>query len=155
MTFRSRPHRLVLLLGIGTLACTFEDGHGFSTVDRASLEARLEPGVARDLGNHTVLTDVGYQVHLDSATLEVDEVALEELVGGGASGGTSFDPANPPPGYSLCHGGHCHADDGRLVEYAEIEAELAGGGARFSPVVTLPVDRGLDWLDGDAIALDE
>ena len=37
-----------------------------------------------------------------------------------------LDPAKPPAGYSLCHGGHCHADDGRLVDYAEVQTELLG-----------------------------
>ncbi|MEY3013074.1 MAG: hypothetical protein RIT45_1809 [Pseudomonadota bacterium] len=46
----------------------------------------------------------------------------------GAATGASlpFDPASPPPGYSLCHGGHCHADDGSLPSYAEVAAKLAG-----------------------------
>ena len=35
----------------------------------------------------------------------------------------------PPPGYSLCHGGHCHTTDGGIESYEEIEAKLAGGGA--------------------------
>lgn len=59
---------------------------------------------------------------------EVDVVAtgVELLAQAGSAAG--FDPSSPPPGYTLCHNGHCHADDGRLVSYEDIAAELAGGG---------------------------
>ncbi len=58
-----------------------------------------------------------------------------------AASRVAFDPANPPAGYGLCHGGHCHADDGRLVPYDEIAAELAGGDGEAEVSVTLmPVE---------------
>jgi hypothetical protein len=133
--------------------CTFEDGKGFATLQSASLSAHFEPGPARDLGNGVVVTSQGYQVALTRAVLAVEALTLDELREGSASGG-SFDPAHPPPGYSLCHGGHCHADDGRLVDYAEIEAELARGGARFEPVARLPAARGFDLLAGQTAVLD-
>jgi hypothetical protein len=138
---------------LGLTGCTFEDGQGFATLETASLSARLRPGAARDPGDHTVLTSQGYRVALTRASLGIESLALNELAGGTGSGGT-FDPANPPPGYSLCHGGHCHADDGRLVDYADIEAELAGGGARFEPVVTLPIARAFDLLQGQSAVLE-
>jgi hypothetical protein len=133
--------------------CTFEDGKGFATLDSASLSARFEPGAARDLGNGIVLTSQGYRVALTRASLGVEALALNELREGSAPNGT-FDPAHPPPGYSLCHGGHCHADDGRLVDYADIEAELAGGGARFEPVARVPASRAFDFLAGQTAVLD-
>ncbi|GMV13226.1 MAG: hypothetical protein HS104_11285 [Polyangiaceae bacterium] len=143
---------LVLLLGLGSVACTFEAGHGFATLESASISARLEPGPARDLGNRTVLTDLGYWVSIDSARWRLDEARL--LASSGPSGGGRFDPANPPAGYSLCHGGHCHADDGRLVAYEEIEAELAGGSVVLSPVVRLPLGEPLDLYAAEASALE-
>ena len=48
---------------------------------------------------------------------------------------TRLRPGKPPPGYTLCHNGHCHHPSGRLVPYAEIEAELAGGGVGTAAVV--------------------
>jgi hypothetical protein len=138
---------------VALAGCALEDGQGFATLESASLSARFEPGPARDLGNHVVLTRQGYQVALTSAVLGVDALTLDELREGSASRG-SFDPAHPPQGYSLCHGGHCHADDGRLVDYAEIEAELARGGARFEPVARLPAARGFDLLAGQTAVLD-
>jgi hypothetical protein len=126
------------LTGLALLSagCTFEPGKGYATLESASFSLAFEPGAARDLGDDTVLTDRGFAVKVTELTLELGELTLSEL---GTSGGSdqSFDPANPPAGYSLCHGGHCHADDGRLVAYADIEAELAGGAAAFEPVVTL------------------
>ena len=141
----------IVLAAPFAFACAFEPGHGFATVESASLDARLEPGPARDLGNETVLSDLAYEVHLDSAELTIEKVELQELRG--ASGGAAFDPASPPPGYSNCHGGHCHADDGRLVDYAEIEAELAGGTASFAPILMLPFGQPDDLLSAERAAL--
>ena len=72
-----------------------------------------------------------------------------------AGSGAAFDPAHPPDGYSLCHGGHCHADDGRLVPYDEIEAQLAGsgGGAGAPPLLSLG-GASFNLLAPQAVALD-
>jgi hypothetical protein len=140
---------------VATLACAgcaLDPGHGFATVESARLEVRLEPGEARDLGGDAVLSDLGYHVSLDSATLTIARVELQELRGGAGSSAT-FDPAHPPPGYTLCHGGHCHADDGRLVDYAEIEAELGGGAASFASVVGFAHGEPADLLDGGSTEL--
>ncbi len=137
---------LALLAG-----CTFAPGGGWVTLERATLDAALVPGEARDLGEDRVLSDLAWTVQLHSLWLELGEVELQELQGGL---GASFDPADPPAGYSLCHGGHCHASDGSLVSYAEIEAELAGGGASWQTVVWLPVERELDLLGGEVLELD-
>ncbi|HEY8944937.1 MAG TPA: hypothetical protein VIM73_11780 [Polyangiaceae bacterium] len=132
-------------------ACTFEDGHGFTTVRDARLAVAFEPGAREFEG--AILTADGHRLRIDSFRLRAVRVELQELERGSAAGG-QFDPANPPPGYSLCHGGHCHAEDGRLVDYAEVEAELDGGGARFLPVAAFPVARSLDVLGAEDTPLD-
>jgi hypothetical protein len=129
--------------------CAFDAGHGFATVEAASLEGRFEPGPARRIEGG-FLTDLGYAVALEQLTLEVDELGLDSLTTAGAGG--TFDPAHPPPGYTLCHGGHCHADDGSLVSYAEVEAEIAGGGG-FSRVVTFDSGKTADLLDPESQSL--
>jgi hypothetical protein len=136
----------------GLLGCTLDAGHGFATMEAGELSAELRAGPARDLGDHTLLTDLGYHVQLARARLHVASVELLELQGSTSAGG-AFDPAHPPEGYTLCHGGHCHADDGSLVSYEEIQAMLAGGSVRFEPVVAMPVDRALDLLEGASVAL--
>ena len=138
---------LLLALPLLQAGCTFTPGAGFATVTGASLEARFEPG-ARGSASEGVLTDLGYAVVLDSVVLELGDADLLELQGGA---GGAFDPAAPPPGYSLCHNGHCHADDGRLVSYAEIEAELAGDSAEFVPIVSLLGSGEYDLLAGASI----
>jgi len=137
---------IVLLLA----ACTFAPGRGFGTLPDPTLHVALEPGPARDLGDHTLLTNLGWEVQVDAAGLELGAVELQELVGGA---GGSFDPADPPEGYSLCHGGHCHADDGSLVSYAEVEAQLAGGSASFVAVSSWALDAEVDLLAGLDVAL--
>jgi hypothetical protein len=131
-------------------ACTLGPGRGFATLDAVELDARFEPGAARDVDG-AVLTDLGYLVELDSFELEIDRFELQTLADSGES--LRFDEANPPQGYDLCHGGHCHAEDGSLVPYEEIEAELAGGVAAFSTLATLPVERVVDLREGEGLRL--
>jgi hypothetical protein len=129
--------------------CAWDAGHGFATVEAASLEARFEPGAARAIDGG-FQTDLGYAVTLEELSLEVEELGFDTL----ATAGGTFDPANPPPGYTLCHGGHCHHEDGRLVPYAEVEAEVAAGGG-FSRVVTFDASRTADLLDPEQQMLAE
>lgn len=145
-----RSFPLALLLPLP--ACTFGPGGAFGVLGDATIEAGFVPGAARDLGDGWFLTDEGYEVRTDTLAVEVGNVRLLSL---GGSGPTSFDPSSPPPGYTLCHGGHCHAEDGRLVDYADVEAELAGGGAAaFTTLATLPVGARLDLLAGERVAIE-
>jgi hypothetical protein len=146
---------LLIALSVLAGACTLESGEGFARMTPGSLEVVFAPGRGRDLGEGAFLTDRGYRVRLEAARLQVAELALLELRGSSARGGESFDPASPPAGYSLCHGGHCHAANGALVSYEEIQAMLAGGTARFESLVTVPVGRELDVLESERIVLDE
>ncbi|MNY12383.1 hypothetical protein D3C86_1454620 [compost metagenome] len=92
------------------------------------------------------------RVKLDALTLQVR--ALSFTTATAASGGTggTFDPANPPSGYSLCHNGHCHRSDGALVDYADIQAEMNGGQASETTVLSLPGTGAASLLSG-AVAL--
>jgi hypothetical protein len=117
-----------LFIVLAASGCTFEDGGGFGTLEEATVTARLEPGAARDLGGGAVLTAMGYRVQVDAASLAVESIALETVTGGEGGGGI-FDPADPPFGCTLCHGGHCHCPGGELVSYEELQARLSGGGA--------------------------
>jgi hypothetical protein len=134
------------------LSCAMDAGTGFATLDEASLEISLDPGRARDLGDGTVLTDEGYEVEVQSAVVRVERMELQEVRGG--TNGERFDPADPPPGYSLCHSGHCHRDDGALVDYEDIEVELAGGAEAFSPLVTLEFNEEISMLTGRRVVAD-
>lgn len=138
---------------VAALGCALDAGHGFGTMQPSELTAELRPG-ARDLGDGAFLTADGYHVRLTRATVEVAEIQLQELAGGGGGTDEVFDPTNPPEGYSLCHGGHCHHESGRTATYEEIQAELAGGTVTFEAVVTLPVDRALDLLAAETVTLD-
>ncbi|MCC7538252.1 MAG: hypothetical protein IT379_18650 [Deltaproteobacteria bacterium] len=145
-----------IVVAMSATGCALDAGHGFGTIEDATFSAVFVAGAARDLGDSTVLTDLAYHVRIEHAELEVQSVALEELRG---AGGAVFDPAHPPPGYTLCHGaagsGDCHHEDGRVVSYAEVMAELAGGSASFAPVVSFALDARLDLLDGSIVELPE
>jgi hypothetical protein len=125
-------------------SCALDAGGPFASVSGA-LEVALVVPASRDAGGGWMKLDTSYQARLTRATLELGPV---ELVASAAAG-TAFDPANPPPGYTLCHGGHCHAADGRLVSYADVAAQLAGGsGATVALAFTAPGT--IDLLAGEA-----
>jgi hypothetical protein len=105
--------------------CTFDDGEPFATVTGSVRAAYELPADRASAGGWQRLSN-DYEVQIERAALDGVRVALEET----GSAGAAFDPARPPPGYSLCHGGHCHADDGRLVPYDEV---AAAGGAGAGP----------------------
>lgn len=127
----------LLVLG----GCALSEGNPWGIAE-ASLEARFAPPPARLTGEGRLLTSSSYAVELELLELGFDGLTLTVTADEAA---TTFDPANPPPGYSLCHGGHCHAEDGRLVDYEEIEAELGGaigGASRLAMLVEADVELG-------------
>lgn len=113
--------------------CTFVVGEPWGALS-VSATAAFAPPAARLTESGQVKTARDYGLSLDEVTAEFAAVRLRLSTGEAT---LSFDPRDPPAGYSLCHGGHCHASDGRLVDYAEIEAELSGGVTR--PELTVPV----------------
>ncbi|MDH5675013.1 MAG: hypothetical protein OEZ06_22985 [Myxococcales bacterium] len=127
------------LLSSGLFACTLEPGQGFASMEAGELILSAPEHVT---------TDLGYELELERAALALEELQLQrasDRVAAAADG--RFDPANPPPGYSDCHGGHCHAEDGSLPSYAEIQqataataATAGGGNATMTTVLTMPVD---------------
>lgn len=146
--------RLALLVLPLLAGCTFQPGGGFGELTDARLSVALEPGAARDLGDGAILTDEGYAVAFDTLTLELGALQLQELQG---ATDVTFDPADPPDGYSLCHGGHCHSDAGELVAYEDIIAELSGGTAEYVSLAVAGVDDEVDLLAGAdrTVAFDE
>jgi len=145
----SKLSRLALLACAAcTPACTWGEGGGFATLEEVELKAHIEPSAFHELGPGNWRTDLGYRVQLASAELHFEELVLQQGVDDTSSG---FDPSNPPPGYSLCHAGHCHSDDGRLVEYAEIERELASSGSAYAAVVRVPVAGAADLIAGGVL----
>lgn len=125
------------------VGCTLEPGGGFARLESAELAVSFELGRARD-AQGAMLTDRGYLVDIEELVLGLDVLELVELAGAENATSGGFDPGAPPDGYTTCHGGHCHSEDGRLVPYADIEAELAGGAARFVPVARLPIGADTD-----------
>lgn len=130
---------LLLLSG-----CALEPGESFAVLE-PTVRADYTPVATRDVGNGFQRLASDFELRLDGAALGVEHIDL--VGGGGASGPTTFDPANPPPGYTNCHNGHCHRDDGALVDYEDIQAELdGGGGGAEATVASLHVDADLDLL---------
>jgi hypothetical protein len=139
-----------LAVAVAALAggCAFTDGGPFAVLSaELAASAPIETDRALEDGWQKLASD--YEVRIESLELELEPIALIEIAGGELG----FDPANPPPGYSLCHNGHCHRDDGALVSYEEIAAELAGDSGAERVVVSLPVGA-LDLIAGERRPLD-
>jgi hypothetical protein len=137
---------LIPLLLVST-GCGLGPGEPFATLSARIVAQYAQPaGRAASDGFQKLSTD--YQVKF--STLRLDATTLE-LVDLGSGATLAFDPANPPPGYGLCHNGHCHRDDGALIDYAVISAEVTGGGGP-SVVSSLPVQE-LDVLAGTSLPL--
>lgn len=137
--------RVLLLLLVtlsGGAGCTFARGDFFGEVD-LSLAAAFATPADRDAGGGWQKLDTDYQVQLSSLSLDVSTLRLIDF----GESALSFDPANPPPGYSLCHNGHCHGDDGGLYTYEEIEETLSGNGGGDQAVLAVPVGA-VDVLAG-------
>jgi hypothetical protein len=124
------------LLLVPLASCALGPGSPFATVT-ASLDARLDVPTDRDAGGGWIRLSSDYQIHIDALTFRANSI---DLVAFGSAGG-AFDPAHPPPGYTLCHSGHCHRSDGALVPYEQVAAENGGGGGA-APVASLDLPPG-------------
>jgi hypothetical protein len=140
---------LLLLLGLALGGCAWEPGQGFAVVE-PTVRAAYEPLADRAAGDGYQRLSSDYQVRVDSASMKVPTI---ELISSASGPGGAFNPANPPPGYTLCHGGHCHREDGALIPYEQVAAEMGGGGGS-SAVVTLPVGEPLNLLAPEVRAVD-
>jgi hypothetical protein len=141
--------RLLLPLLVST-GCALDAGEGFAVL-QPTLRTEYTSPPSRDAGNGYQRLSSDFQVKLTTAQVKVERI---ELLGrSGGEGPTSFDPADPPPGYTICHNGHCDREDGAQVPYDEVEAELSGGGAAASTVAALPVGE-LDLLAPETRALE-
>lgn len=108
--------------------CTLSSGHPWGSLD-VNADASWTPASVRLDALGRLLTSQDYAIDVDSAVVTFD--ALEYQLSENENSIMSFDPANPPAGYSLCHGGHCHNDNGALVSYSDIQNELDGVPSSF------------------------
>ncbi|MBO9538994.1 hypothetical protein J7643_00195 [bacterium] len=129
---------LLAFVALGAAGCAWQDGAGFGTLHPVALSAAFSPSAGRLDAQGWLKTDNNMRVKLEALTLQVRALSFSTTTAASAGTGGTFDPANPPSGYSLCHNGHCHRSDGALVDYAEIQAEMNGGKAGETTVLSLP-----------------
>jgi hypothetical protein len=111
-------------------ACAWGPGQGIATLERAELSVNVPLPTGRLDATGAWKTNNGALLQLEDNTVTLEGAKLTLLkteAGVPSGGGGTFDPTNPPPGYGLCHGGHCHRDDGALIDYADIQAEMTQG----------------------------
>ncbi|TVR03988.1 MAG: hypothetical protein EA398_03275 [Deltaproteobacteria bacterium] len=130
---------LIVLAGPG---CALDDGQPWGTFDGLSLDARIDAPVEE--GAAVLDTNRNYRVRLDALLVEGVSDATIHTGPLDAGGALSFDPRNPPPGYTNCHADHCHLVDNPaiIVLYEDIEAELrATGGTEGTTALLVFSDR--------------
>lgn len=123
-------------------ACADAPGEDFAEL-HATLEGRYAELKDRAVEGGWQKLSSNYQIRLFLASAGVSALELWDQSETVAAG--TFDPALPPPGYSLCHNGHCHRDDGALVPYEEVAAAAGGTGGTSRLLVSLSATR-LDLL---------
>lgn len=126
------PAALLAALLTALAGCAFDDGEPWGAVHVELTASAPE----------TLRTADGRSVEIDRLELATDAVLL---FAGASSASAAFDPADPPEGCTLCHGGHCHCGDA-LVDYEELAARVAGAGDDAAPVAALSAE-------GPAVAL--
>lgn len=128
--------------GLG--ACALDDGDPWGRAEFWFSATFDEDGRADADG--ALRTATNYRVEVEGITMRFDTVTLDLRSEGTEVAG--FDPANPPPGYSLCHNGHCHAADGSLVDYEDIALELGAAAGGTAAQVVVAIDGEAELEDG-------
>ena len=124
------------LMGVWPLSgCGLGDGKGWT---RVAADAKVHWSQEGRLQNDgSFKTSKSYFVAFDTVEVGVQSIAFEsvaEEVDG------AFDPSNPPPGYSLCHNGHCHNEADELIDYEDILLEM-GAASGTSKLITQMVSQ--------------
>ncbi len=140
---------LVSALALLAAGCALEDGQPWGRL-QVALEAAWDVPAGRVDDDGRLRTPQEYRVRVDALSVVLAAARVTWAPPG--EGAADFDPADPPAGYSLCHNGHCHAADGRLVAYADIAADLATGGAGAAPI-TFDVASAAIALTADGAAV--
>lgn len=131
-----------LLVASSLAGCSFADGRPWGQVDGRLGARSIEETGALPEG-----------LELERATLKAELFLESTSTSSGGSGG-SFDPSNPPPGYTLCHNGHCHSDEGELIPYEEVRAEMnSSGGTSTSTLGSWTTE--IDLQSGNRVRLPE
>lgn len=149
---RSRAALSGVIVAVLCAGCTASAGNWFGEIS-PTLSAEFIALQDRETRDGFQKLSSELEMELTRAEITVATVQLlEPGSGDGGSAGGSFDPGSPPPGYSLCHNGHCHADSGALVDYEDIILELQGGGSGTAPRVVLSLSGAtLDLLDPENV----
>lgn len=141
--------RFMLAAGL-VVGCTFQPGTSFARLRQAEIKATFAPTSARLDAQGRLKTDGDYRVTIDTLTLRVGRLTFEETTGTTGGQATTFDPSKPPPGYLICHNGHCDRADGALIPYEDVQAELSGTTRTTRTVLSLTADQGMSVASGTA-----
>ena len=145
----SRPIRALLLLVAVVMAgqgCALDPGVPWGRLE-LKVSARFAPVKDRLTAGGALKTATNEAIAVHEFAIRVESVSASVVA---AATNTDFDPANPPPGYSLCHNGHCHKDDGTLPTYDEIKLELAGAAGGGNSVTWAAEDK---WIKAATTAV--
>lgn len=138
-----------LLACFGHLGCGLKSGQGWTEIETHMTVSWDAQG--RFQSDNFLKTAKNYRIDIENFGLYIANLTYETS---SANLSNIFDPANPPPGYSLCHNGHCHADSGELVDYETIMLETDASTATSKSVVQI-VDAFVEFDGSQEIAKQE
>jgi hypothetical protein len=145
---RSAPLLALTWILSPAVSCTWTDGNPWAEA-QLSMSARIDVPRDRQGEDGRIKTVKDYEVEVERFEIQLGEVRF--VVGETPQASSGFDPANPPAGYSLCHNGHCHDDQGNLVDYEDIARTLGVPSAAEvivrQPVGSEPLLLDDDWQD--------
>jgi len=129
-----------VIAAMGLVNCSFTKGSPWGEVEGQAGAQSIES-----------MDSLPSEVSLDRAAMNA-RLFLESVSTSSGESGGSFDPSNPPEGYTLCHNGHCHSDEGELVSYEDVRAELnASGGTSTTTLGSWQAD--IDLKSGEMVTL--
>ena len=118
---RIQPYLVVAsLAALCLVSCVLPPGQAWQQAE-LQVEALFEMD-GRVLENGRFKTSKDYELSFRS--IEVLGLGFRTEALSSETPLTLFDPQNPPPGYGLCHNGHCHNEDNELIDYEDIQEEL-------------------------------
>jgi hypothetical protein len=120
--------------------CAYTDGEPWGHAEFA-VTAALDVPASRLTDDGRWKTTTNQSLDVTAASVVVGSITLTQS---SSTESAAFDPADPPDGYSLCHNGHCHRDDGVLVDYEDIALELGQTTAGAS--ISVPIAQVADLL---------
>ncbi|HEY6728843.1 MAG TPA: hypothetical protein VI197_32755, partial [Polyangiaceae bacterium] len=129
-------------LVLALAGCAVDRGRGFAKLETANLEVSLE--ARGDTGDAELLTDLGYEINVERATVRVRRWELQEAI----------SQAREVEGDAHDHGEEAHEHDEKARDHDEDEHDEHAAVQGYAALVTLGFDAAISLTAHHAVAAD-